>query len=286
MNWRRLAQTQILASAALYSSAGLFVGLIDAETGTILFWRSLFALVFTCTLMTFNTRRNMVKPDLAGFIASLLSAGAMLAFIAALRLTTVANVAIIHGSLPLMTALLGLLVVNQRISASTSVFCILAGLGTSVIFYGSASSGHRLAGDSLAFLMTVQLALMTIAFQRTQTPSLTLVALSNGFAACVSIFLSPALVLPLEMVALLACFAFAQMTLGLLFYTMGSRVLPAAETALITLVEVPMSVLWVWVAFGQMPGEETVIGAGIILSAVLFYIPWSGRTLQGFRDED
>jgi drug/metabolite transporter (DMT)-like permease len=286
MSWRRFAQIQVFASAACFSTAGLFMGLIDAEIWTVVFWRSLFALAFTCILMTVDTGRNVVKPDRAGLVASCLSAGAMLAFIAALRLTAVANVAVIHGSLPLMAALLGLLIVKQHISASTSALCTVASLGAAAIFYGSASSGLRLAGDGLALLMTLQMALMTIAFQRSRTPSLMLVALSNALAASVAVLFAPALAVSLETAVMLACFAFVQMTLGLLFYTIGSRVLPVAETALITLAEVPMSVFWVWVAFGQRPGQPTVIGAGIILSAVLVYLAGPGRNPGGFSDAD
>ncbi|WP_431323394.1 DMT family transporter [Rhizobium sp. YTU87027] len=272
MSLERQAQAYVLLSAVLFSTAGLFMGLIDTGVFAVVFWRSLFAVAFTCTLMSFVPDRGSIKPDSAGLAASLLSAAAMLAFIPALRLTFVANVAVIHGSLPLLTSLLAWLTIRDRIALSTAGLCGMAGIGTVVIFSGSASSGPRLAGDGLALLMTVLMAGMTIAFRRSNASSLLLVALSNGFAGIAGAMLAPTLQVSVGQGALLACFAFVQMTLGLLFFAIGSRTLSPGEAALISLAEVPLSALWVWLAFSEVPATETIAGAGIILTAVLVYL--------------
>lgn len=248
------------------------MGLLDVDAWTIIFWRSLFALLFTSSLMAFDADQTIIKPDRAGCIAGVLSATAMLAFILALTMTTVANVAAIYGSLPLVSAFFAWLVIGERASVQTLIACVAAGIGAIVIFYGSASSGSQLGGDSLALLMTMLMALMTIALRRTCTPGLTLVALSNGLAALGGAAFSTSLSVSLEAAVVLACFAFTQMTLGLLLFTLGSRALPPAETSLLTLAEVPLSTFWVWAAFGQTPQVSTLGGAVIILTSVLVYL--------------
>jgi drug/metabolite transporter (DMT)-like permease len=259
-------------SAVFFSTAGLFMGLIEVGVWAIVFWRSLFALVFTGALMLFTPHRGFVKLDRAGLAASMLSAAAMLAFIPALRLTSVANVAVIHGSLPLLTALLARFTIKERISVAIACQSGVAGFGAAVIFFGSASSGPRLAGDGLALLMTALMALVTIAFHQSHSSSLLLVAVSNGFTALAGATLAPSLEVSAGEGAVLACFAFVQMTLGLFCFATGSRALSPAETALISLAEVPLSALWVWLTFSQVPAAETIAGAAIILTAVLAYL--------------
>jgi drug/metabolite transporter (DMT)-like permease len=251
-------------SAVFFSTAGLFMGLIEVGVWAIVFWRSLFALVFTGALMLFTPHRGFVKLDRAGLAASMLSAAAMLAFIPALRLTSVANVAVIHGSLPLLTALLARFTIKERISVAIVCQSGVAGFGAAVIFFGSASSGPRLAGDGLALLMTALMALVTIAFHQSHSSSLLLVAAGATLA--------PSLEVSAGEGAVLACFAFVQMTLGLFCFATGSRALSPAETALISLAEVPLSALWVWLTFSQVPAAETIAGAAIILTAVLAYL--------------
>ena len=45
--------------------------------------------------------------------------------------------------------------------------------------------------------------------------------------------------------------------------------LPLMETALITALEAPLAPLWVWLAFGETPEAATLIGGGVVLTAVL-----------------
>jgi drug/metabolite transporter (DMT)-like permease len=272
MRAQRRAQIQLLVSAVLFSTAGLFMGLIHADIWTVIFWRSLFALVAASAMTLIADRHAFARPDRAGFAAAVFSASAMLAFIPALRLTAVANVAVIHGSLPLVTTLLMLLTVRGSVSLTTLGLGAMAGLGAVVIFSGSASSGSHLAGDGLALLMTCLMASMTIAFYRSRTSSYLLVAISNAMAASVGAIFSPSLEISVEQAVVLACFAVFQMTLGLIFFALGSRALSPAETALISLAEVPLSTLWVFLAFSQTPPVETVVGAGMILAAVLIHL--------------
>ena len=59
---------------------------------------------------------------------------------------------------------------------------------------------------------------------------------------------------------------------GLIFFSMGAKFLPAAELALLSLIEVIGGVLWVYLPiFGihEVPSALTVVGGGIVLSAIV-----------------
>jgi len=68
---------------------------------------------------------------------------------------------------------------------------------------------------------------------------------------------------------LLIALGVCQIGLGLVFLTIGGRLIPAAEVALITLLEIVLGPLWVWVFLSEEPPTATLIGGAIVLGAVL-----------------
>jgi drug/metabolite transporter (DMT)-like permease len=67
----------------------------------------------------------------------------------------------------------------------------------------------------------------------------------------------------------LALFGAGQIGLGLILLTIGARLIPAAQVALISLLEVVLGPLWVWLAVGEQPGAATLIGGTIVVVAVV-----------------
>ena len=61
-----------------------------------------------------------------------------------------------------------------------------------------------------------------------------------------------------------------QIGFGLIAYTAGSRYLPAAELALLSLTEVLLGPIWVWLGVGEVPSRPTLIGGAIVLAAVVW----------------
>ena len=59
------------------------------------------------------------------------------------------------------------------------------------------------------------------------------------------------------------------MTLGLMFYVIGSALIPSALAALIGTLEAPLGAFWGWVGAGEVPRFETVLGGTIVVTAVV-----------------
>jgi len=68
-----------------------------------------------------------------------------------------------------------------------------------------------------------------------------------------------------------------QVGAGLILYTLGSRTLPAAELALLSLAEVLLGPLWVWMFLGETATANTLIGGAVLLVAI------AGNALSGKR---
>jgi len=68
-----------------------------------------------------------------------------------------------------------------------------------------------------------------------------------------------------------------QVGAGLILYTLGSRSLPAAELTLLSLAEVLLAPLWVWLFLGETASINTLIGGSVLLGAIV------GNALSGKR---
>ena len=148
-----------------------------------------------------------------------------------------------------------------------------------VVMVGAAVSEGHLFGDLLAFGMTLCMAVMMIIIRKHRaTPMLP--------AACLSAFLSALVVWPLARpgtagpaeMAYLVLFGTTQFGLGLLLLTLGTRLISATESALVSVLETPLAPLWVWLAFREIPAPATLVGGAIVMAAVSAHILTSDRS--------
>jgi drug/metabolite transporter (DMT)-like permease len=77
--------------------------------------------------------------------------------------------------------------------------------------------------------------------------------------------------LPTAELATLAAFGGLQMAGGMILFTYGARIIPAAEGALLSIIESIGAPIWVFFIFGEDPGIRAVVGGYIVLSAVTIY---------------
>ena len=59
------------------------------------------------------------------------------------------------------------------------------------------------------------------------------------------------------------------MGVGLALLTIGARLIPPAEVALISLIEIVLGPLWVWLAYDERPTTATLVGGLVVVAAVL-----------------
>ncbi len=277
----RLGVLCVTVSAVAWSTAGFFTRLIPLDAWTILFWRGIFAGLFIAGYIfwqyrweTLRVYRSMGWP---GWLFTLFSTVGMTAFIPALKLTTVANVAIIYATVPFVTAVLAWIWLRERTRAATWIASALA-FGGVLVALGGSTLGVNLWGDLLAFVMTASLAVvMVIARRHRDIPMVPAAALSNLLGSVVSLpWADPAAAGPTDL-AYLAIFGFCQMTLGLTLFVVGARLIPAAQTALIGALETPLAPLWVWLAFGELPSRLAFVGGTVVMIAVVGHILLENR---------
>jgi drug/metabolite transporter (DMT)-like permease len=76
----------------------------------------------------------------------------------------------------------------------------------------------------------------------------------------------------------LALLGIVQMGLGLFFLTLGARLIPAVEVALIAQLENVLAPLWVWLAGIEHPSAATIAGGVVVIGAVVLQVTQGGRS--------
>ncbi len=206
-----------------------------------------------------------------GWGFAVISALGMLCFITGLRLTTVAHVAIIYATVPLVAAALGWMFLRERMLRSALVASLIALAGVSVMM-GLGREG-TLGGDVLAFGMTLSLAaIMVISRRLPDLPIMAAAALSALLCGVAALPFADGLAVSGADLGMLALFGLVNSALGLSLFSLGARYLPAVETALIAALDAPLAPVWVWLVFAETPGPATLGGGGIVFAVVALHL--------------
>jgi drug/metabolite transporter (DMT)-like permease len=273
----------VLAGTVAFSSAGYFVRLLGKEAATILFWRGIFTALTVLAFVAWRERggtwasfKAIGRPGL--WIAAL-SAVSMGCFIASLQYTTVANNSIIFGTGPFMTAVIAWAAIRERPSLPTLLFSLVALLGALMVMGSSLRlDSDLLVGDLLAVAMTVTFAIKTVLVRKHRDVAMVPSACVGAamVAAGAAPFASVTSVTGTE-ILLFALFGFAQQGLGLILTTIGVARIPAAHSALLMSFDLPISPMWVWLAFGEAPSAGALLGGLVVLAAILGHLLIEGR---------
>jgi len=102
-----------------------------------------------------------------------------------------------------------------------------------------------------------------------------LFAIVITFAICQ--FLELSVVLNLQDGSVAMGMGVFQVGAGLILYTLGSRSLPAAELAILSLAEVLLGPLWVWLFLNETASLNTLLGGAILLISI------AGNAVSGKR---
>ena len=221
--------------------------------------------------------KNYFKIGLSGVIGGFGLALAMISFIWSITNTSAAITLLCLAAMPFITALLGFLFLNEKISLSVWISIILASIGIIIMAIGNYSTGS-IFGLIFGIISAVGFAIFSVSLRwRKDTPKFTTVALAGITCAFVSLivissqdlnFLSSG-----KNQALFATHG-ALVCIGLILYSIGSKSIQAAELTLLSLTEVVGGIFWVWLPwFGinEIPSNNTIIGGFLIFVSIFYY---------------
>ena len=276
---QRRGRAFVALAAIAWSTAGLLQRELTVGVGTQVAGRAVFAVAGLFTYVAIAERGHVLQSFRAigrgGIAVAVLTAISSGTFIVALNYASVANVLFFVALGPVLAAGLGTLA-GERVSGSTWLAIGIAVCGVALMVGGPGRPGAL--GTALGLLCAVSFAGSLVIIRHLRE-------LSMAPATCLSqvivLVVAAPFAHPSELdskdVALLAGLGIGQIGLGLIFVTIGARLIPAAEVALITLLEVVLGPLWVWIARGEKPSAATLVGGAIVLGAVVFQAVSSPR---------
>ena len=259
-------------AAVAWSTAGVLQRQLTLDTATQVFGRAVFAgaglLAYVAVVERGRVAQAFRSVGLPGVGMALCIAIASASFIAALNHTGVARVLFMLALAPVLAALLARVALGEPITRRTLVAMALA-LGGVSLMVGAPGEGS-VAGDGLAFVATLAFAL-TIVITRWRND------VSMAPATCLSQAILVVAFLPFaspgeigaDDLGWLAALGIGQIGLGFALLTVGARLIPAAQVGLISLLEVVLGPLWVWLALDERPSTVTLAGGAIVIVAIV-----------------
>lgn len=271
----------VLLAGAAWSTAGIIVRALEAaEAWQIVFYRSAGLVPTLLVAIALRNDGRILRAFRAAGLPALMG-GASLAvaftcFVFAVLNASVANVLFIFTAAPFLAALLGRLILGEDVRPATWFGMIGGAVGVGVMVAGSLSFGG-LAGNLFALAAACGFAGFTVSLRSRQQvdmyPAVCWAGIiSMAVAGGAAMAAGQGLAVGAWDLGLCLLLGVGQVGLGLILYTLGSRALGAAELALLSLSEVILGPIWVWIAVDEVPAATTLAGGAIVLTAILLQV--------------
>jgi drug/metabolite transporter (DMT)-like permease len=264
------------------SPDGLFMRLADMDPWTVIFFRGLM-LAFSINLwIRLSTGRHATaswrESGRWDWILAVSFTCTGLSFLLALSMTSVANVLVMTGLAPVVTALLGARILGEKVGSSGWIAIIACILGAGIIALGEAddsASGNALTsilGIFFGFLAAAFISVQTIACRKTPHKDTRASVVAGALLA--SLIAAP-LASPLHVEAVqivdVGAMGVVLMPVAIILVFAGTRYINAYEVVIISLLEVVLGPLLAWLVLGEMPALHTFAGGALILLGIAFY---------------
>ena len=276
----------VLLSGVFWSSMGLGVRMIEAaNVWQILLYRSIALATFLFVIISirsgYKPLQKIKKSGLAGAIGGASLVMAFAGGIYAIQTTSVANAMFLFAAAPFLAAFFGWIVLRESVRRATWIAMTAAIVGIAIMVLNGISLG-RMAGNLSALASACGFAIFTIALRWGKLEDMLPAVFMAGIFAIITSglvcwFMDYGYTIPTNDVAIAILLGVFQVGLGLVVYTIGSKVVPAAELALLSMTEVLLGPLWVWLFLGETAEFYTLLGGSVLMLAI------AGNALSGLR---
>ncbi len=264
----------VALAAVAWSTAGILQRELTVDIPTQMAGRALFAVLGLLAYVAIVERGGVVRAFRAigrgGLLIALLLAVSSASFITSLNYASVANILFMQALAPVLAAVLGMLL-GESVGRRTWLAMAIAIAGVALMVGGPGRPGAL--GLGLSFLMTLSFAATLVLTRHLRNVSMAPATCLSQLLVlvCAAPFAQPSQIGGQDL-GLLVSLGIGQIGLGFVLLTIGARLIPAAEVALITLLEVVLGPLWVWIFLGEGAGAATLAGGAVVLAAVAIQV--------------
>ena len=266
-----------------WSTGGILIRSVAlTDPWEIVFWRSLFLLVFMTGVLALWHRSEVLgkiaQVGIPGVAAGALLASTFFFFILSVTRNTVANTLVLMSVGPFFVALFGRIFLRERLPLRTWAAIAAALLGIALMFSEGLDSG-RTVGNLLALGVPVAFGLNVVILRRTHAnvSMAPTILLAGIFSLLVSLPLAWPLTPTVRDFVVLGIMGWVQLGLGCLLLILAARYLPAGEIGLLALLETTLGPIWVWLGLGERPSDIAIAGGALVIGALALNGLWGMR---------
>ena len=265
MPQRFLAPILLLLAALCWSLGGVLVKSIDWHPMAIAGGRSAIAIPLML-LCTGRPRFTFSGPQIGGAIGYALT---VVLFVFATRMTTAANAIFLQYTAPIYVALIGRWYLGER-ALRIDWLVIAVALGGIALFFMDRLTTSGFWGNIVALCSGLAFASVAIFLRKEKAASpVTLIILGNIMVAVAGLPFMLQTPLGASGGWRLLLLGTVQLGLPYVLYAAAIKHVTALEATLIPLLEPVLNPLWVMLALGERPGPWAIVGAFLVLCAVL-----------------
>lgn len=256
----------LLGAALCWSLGGVLIKSIEWPPMAIAGGRSAIAIPIIL-LCAGRPRFTFSKAQIGGAIGY---AGTVILFVFATRMTTAANAIFLQYTAPIYVALIGRWYLHERASRIDWLVIAVALFGIALFFMDRLTVAGWW-GNILALVSGLAFAAVALFLRKEKAGSpVAAIVLGNVIVALAGapfIFQAPSL--GGDGLWRLLLLGAVQLGLPYVFYATAIKQVTALEATLIPLLEPVLNPLWVMLALGEQPGQWAIVGALLVLGAVL-----------------
>lgn len=265
MNDQTKGNLYILLTALLWSTGGILIKFIPGSAIAINGARSLVALVF----FILYKRRIKIKTNRYIIAAALCLVLTNLLYVTANKMTTAANAIVLQYTAPIFVLIWNGIYHKERPDKRQAAVVLMAFLGM-VLFFFDQLDGGQFMGNLIA--IGAGLAFSGVFFINSLPEA------SSEDSSMIAFFISFVISIPflkdvgyMDQRALLALLILGVFQVGLAYvlFAKGAKLTSPVSASLIGLLEAILNPVWVFLIYGEKVGKFALLGAVIILLAVI-----------------
>ncbi len=284
-----------LAGTLLLTPDSLFMRWSALDGGVMLAWRAtlagtVFILFGTARLLLANKRSvvNIFKFNFWALVVVQISNASFFSF--AIAIAPVAVVLIAVATVPIISALLGHLLLKESVSPQFYVTICLVFLGITLSVFGDYKSGSlisfsTLLGALFGLAVALSLALNFTIIRKDQSIPFEVALGTGGLIAGLSSFVifPQALNLSLPSAFYISFTGIFILPISFFLLSEASRLTSAANVSIIMLLETVLGPFWVWFGVNEKPSHFALIGGVIVVTALVYFLLGEQRSASPIK---
>ena len=277
MDPKKKAILQMLACAALWSMAGIFIKLVPWSPFVIAGWRS-----FIAGGIAFAFLRAQKLPFVwsrHSCLAGLSLALTLTLFVVANKMTTAANAIVLQFTAPVFIVIFSALFFGKKFRTSDIVTVAVTMAGISLFFFDKLSVGHQL-GNVVALGAGMAFSLYYISLgdsSEDERMSAIIIANAMVFLACLPFSFTTQPEITPAPVLFLMLLGVVQLGIPYVLLAKAAEHCPPLACCLLGAVEPLLNPLWVFLLDGEAPGPRALAGGAVVIATITLWSVWKYR---------